>query len=368
MATRLKSTLAIISIIAVTVLFYDGCGAYVPPAITGSPPNFIGLGSLWELNVDTAASWVLVNHSTAIGAGTDYTGLGPYSTYTATGLTKVSISEVDLGSDGPAAGASTFGLYVTNSILFWAPFTTAGSILGFVPYGTCPSDTTANWIKLRQPAGWAIGLGNGDAFGTMTYTAATSVSAVVNDYNLDIVANSDSSTDMGPQALSTSAGCGGGIVTDGTTDTVTSSNAILIHKLSTDAMYFAWPNAAAPAATALAGNYGGVIYASAGLGTNSPATLTLATSGPNVTGTMTIVSDITTGASAGGTNPTITLGSETLPAPLSGFIGGTINFTGTNDPLVCLPVAGIGGTTANLLVCVGTDDANDFYSVVLLSH
>jgi hypothetical protein len=348
-------------------LTFQGCGQYdVPFSIGYGTPTLVGPGD-WNIYLNPAASAVEFQHQGNQFLPVDYIGITSAPAY-ATGFTSLTVSSVgppDNGS-GPV-GSTSYAVQIPNYAFFWAPLQTAGSVQSAVP-PTCPgADVPANFIVLKPKTGWSSGLNNGEAFGTMTWAVSTGATTINHDYNLAPIASNDSSTDMGSNAITGGAGCNVGRFSDGTNETFMGPSNYLVQSGVNGTVYFAVQTGTTPAVSALAANYSGILY-QAGAGTNSALTVTLAVSGGNVTGASTLVSDVSTGASAG-SGPTITLGSVTLSdSNASGFIAGKINFTGTDDPLVCLPQTSAGGSTQILLACTGEDDSANFVSLILVSH
>lgn len=348
--------------------FYLGCSNNTQNliALGGLIPGYRGPGEVWNVFVNDAAQMIELTHQVNMSTGIDYEGISTFTTYS-TGFTQMTVSSAGPDLNGPSLGAVTSALYIPSYVFFLAPYSAADTMAMIPP--VCPSsDMTFNWIKLRQPSSWAIGSGGGNSFGTMSLPIATGAASLVNAFNLDTVSNSDMTTDSGAASLSSSVGCGTGQYFDGSNQVFTSSNAIIVNRIGTNEVYFGISAATAPAATALAGSYAGYLYQADGP-SNDPVSLTLASSGGNATGTADLLSDVTNGTSAGGTNPTVTIGSVTLSGTgTSGFLGGSINFGGGNQPLVCLAQTSAGGTSQIMIACNGTNAAGHFVSLLLTSH
>jgi hypothetical protein len=249
---------------------------------------------------------------------------------------------------------------ISGYVFFLAPYSAADTMVMIPP--VCPTaDLSMSFIKLRQPSSWAPGTGH-DSFGTLTYTAATGATNLVNDFNL--ATSGTMTSDAGASALSNAVGCNVGELADGSNEVFVSSNGAIVHKLSTDDVYFGVVQGSAPAVSALGGNYAGYLYKASGP-TNQPVSITLdGTTNPTALNTVT---DMTTGTTAAGTT-TIALGTATLSGTgTSGFIGGTIDFGGGGEPLVCLAQTSAGGTSHIMIACNGYDGTG-FVSLLLVSH
>jgi hypothetical protein len=362
MISRWKFLIGICGATLLTLTF-QGCGHYTSPyAIGYGTPSLIGPGD-WNGYLNPAAGFVEFQHQWNQGLAIDYIGIASSTSYTTgfDGLTMNSVGPQDSGL-GPV-NSTSYDVQVSGFAYFWAPFVGTGAVQAMVP-PVCPAaNIPSNFVVIKPQTGWTNGLNNGTAFGTMTFSVASGGTSIINNYNLDSVASHDSSTDMGTSVIANGSGCNGGRFSDGSNETFVGPNNFLLSS-SNGGFYFAVQQGTTPTLAALAGNYAGILYQK-GAGTTSPVTMTLNATG---SGTATIVSSVSTGTSAGGTNPTISLGSVTLTdANASGFIAGKIHFT-VDKPLVCLPQTSAAGTTQTVLACVGEDDSSAFVSLILVSH
>lgn len=352
--------------LAVTIC-YVGCNNNTQNLVAfgGLIPTYRGPGEVWSVFVNSTASIFELTHQVNIGTGVDYEGISSYNTY-GTGFTQLTVTSAGPDLNGPSVGAVTSAVFISGYAFFLSPYSAADTMAMVPP--VCPSaDMTFNWIKLRQPSSWAISSTSSNSFGTMSFPVATGVASLVNSFNLDTVGNNDKTSDSGAATLSTSVGCGTGQYFDGNNQIFISSNSILVNRIPTNEVYFGISSAAAPSVSSLAGNYSGYLYQANGPA-NQPVSLTLpSTSGTSVT--VNIVTDVTTGTTASsGTIPTLKLGNVTLSGTgTSGFIGGSINFGATDQPLVCLAQTAAGGTTQNMIACNGYDGTG-FVSLILTSH
>jgi|GEM_PF-6384898 len=358
----------IVIAILIVSFFYAGCGnnQTLLPGVGSLTPDYRGPGQVWNVFVNDSAQRIELTHTVNLSTGLDYEGISTFTTYSGTGFTQMTVNTAGPDLSGPGVGAVTSSVFIPGYSFFLAPYS-AGDTLAMIPPVCAAADMTVNWIKLRQPSSWTIGAGHGNSFGTMSFPVATNVASLVNSFNLDTTGSNDMTTDIGASTLSTSAGCGVGTYFDGTTQIFTSSNGIIVNPTNTNEVYFGITAAAAPTVSSLAGNYAGYLYQANGP-TNQAVSLTLpSTSGTSVT--VNIVTDVTTGTVASsGTIPTMKLGNVTLSGTgTSGFIGGTINFGASDQPLVCLAQTAAGGSTQTMIACNGFDGTG-FVSLLLTSY
>lgn len=367
--SRLLRYVFAIAVATGITVWYQGCGQYTQPLQPNGfgVPTFVGPGSYWQVFVNGNAGVVELVHQPDVFSPVDYVSISTAPHYP-TGFTALTINSVGPPTNGAGLGAQTYALQIPGFGFFMAPFGSSGSTLGMTA-GACPgADMNIRWIRLRQAIGWSSGLHNGDAFGTMMFSVGSGTVGLLNDFNLESVGSSDSSSDMGTKALTNSLPCTSGVLADGASESYLGANAVFVHTFADDAIYFGMPSGSPVTPVDLAANYAGILYQQ-NSNTNSPVEITLSASGANVTGTATILSDVSSGVSAGATNPVVTIGNVSLTDPSAvGFLGGTINFGSTDQSLVCLPQLNAGGSTQHLIACAGEDDSAHYLTLVLVSH
>lgn len=336
-----RSVALVVPFSFISLFFVQSCGKSSSPNAATASYNYNAPGSDWTFVIDNTANTWSGTEST-----TSSTVSGTLQT-TSKGFLLLTVT-ASSGSAAPAVGSVSWAIQAPGVAIFVKPIlSTEPHILTGVNAGTCPaagSSTIYNWISGQHPSGVNSASSSSGFFGKFTLAASDTTDTVTvnTQNNLTSFASAGGSTQTFSGACTT-----GKITLSGSQGTmyVTASGMQLI-KTGGGQAIVGVPQATFTN-TDLAGTYGTILFSSTGI---KPASMTINATGTS--GTANILS-ITDAATASGSTGTITL--NTANAVDTGLVSGTVGLGSGSGNLMCAFAKNVGGSTKNILSCVGQD-------------
>ena len=320
--------------------------------------KYAGAGTDWTWNLNADGTFDSDEVSTSV------TVHGSYSRLTS-GFDKLTVIS-STGTGAPAAGTDLVAVEVPGVAFMVKPVLgTETQVITAIAAGGCPTaDFSTNWLKTQFPVGADLSLTTASAFGTFSWTNATSTGTVGTSYaTAGYMLNAGS-----PIALTGTCSGGSLSFTAGSTTgkLYLASNGSAFIKASTGDGYLALPGGTIGASTTLAGNYAGLMFDDHATIKVSPVQGVVNAGGTSVT--INGLTDIV----AGTQDPAIT-GSISLDAtnmPIAGFIEATATTAGGTGKLSCMAQTNLLSSGKSVIMCVGQSPnaPTAAFNVLLVSH
>jgi len=285
-----------------------------------------------------------------------------------TGFLKLTVTSAT-GTDAPTAGDQAVALEVPGYAFMLMPMDpNSDQLIPMISAGECPtSDVTGNWVIVNGDTNRDATSTTQDYFGTFAFDVTSGTASLPSMYALD-----SNFTPVTPGTLPPGT-CANGIM-DLTTAVMylTSNGGAIVHTGADtaseldDNVIFALGPKAITSISNLDGNFAGILFDdnNAGGAKISPVSMSCTSGSCSAS----IVSDITTGVTSGG-SVTINL-DGTVDALGIGFVTGTIADSGsTPGNLACMVDIDVLGAGKKIISCVGQSpgDNTKMFNVLFTS-
>lgn len=354
--TRWILTSAVLAVFSIA----SGCGeettsatpssvADAPDPVAETPPmsSYSGPGSNWHYDLNEDGTFE-ITRSPVVGAANDLVISGTYQT-TGAGFLLMSV-DAGSGSGAPAAGSSLWALEVPDYALFLSPASNGDDrMIPMVQGGQCiGSDLSNNWINVQARPSADATSAQGSYFGSFNFTNAVGTADLATQFAL-----TGGFPDQGQVTLSPGF-CNDGIITTATSDIYLSdTGAAMANAFASDQdggfLLLALPRSTIGSLDDYDGSYVGILADNGGDPDQKVFPVAVTCASGICTGA--VVTDVTTGATAGQTFTVDLFGTINEPSP--GFATGEFRMGGGTGSIACMVDSDVRGTGQRMISCTG---------------